>query len=123
MMATSRLAGHRCPNCDTLQCSSPLIKTRVKVGEAIRFVDCSHCTAKLWIKAGQGFAQTAVLLICVLFYYPMHEMLVLFLMHLIEPTGWANSLDGWAGPVMLGLVVGLVIYPLSTRVYKVGHTL
>jgi hypothetical protein len=122
-MVQSRLAGHRCPNCDTLQRSGPLIKTQVKVGKDTRFVDGSHCAAKLWVNAGQGFAQNAVLLIYALFYYPMNQMLALFLMHLIEPTGWANSLDGWAGPVMFGLVVGLVLHPLSTRVYKVGHTL
>jgi len=123
LMIKSRLAGHRCPNCDTLQRSGPLIKTRVKVGEDISFFDCSHCPAKLWVNAGQGFAQNAVLFIFGLFYYPMNQMLVLFLKHLVEPTSWANSLDGWAGPVMFGLVVGFVFYPLSTRVYKIGHAL
>ena len=123
IMLTSRLAGFKCPNCKTLQPYSPVIKTLAIFFVPKQLPKCSNCAAKLWIEEGRGFAQAAVLMILILVFYPMNEMLVALVINSMEPSPLVNILEKWAGTVMIGFVVGFVFYPLSTRVYKVGHTL
>jgi ssDNA-binding Zn-finger/Zn-ribbon topoisomerase 1 len=123
MMITSRLAGLKCPNCGTLQPYTPLIKTRATFFVPNELPKCGKCAGKLWIEEGRGFAQAVVIFIFLLLYLSINNSLISLFLKTLEPSPLADTLETWAGPVMHGFVVGLVIYPLSARVYKVGHSL
>ena len=121
-MISSRLAGFKCPNCDTIQPYDELIKTRPNLFGSLENTVCSNCSAKLWIEEGRGLVNFAMLLFGLFCFLPVIDPLRSYFFDLLGTSYSGGFLDKFVGPAIVGIVVFYVLSPIAARVYKIGHT-